>query len=357
MTVIFSGYFSIAQTGGGNAFNFLDLVTPARIAAQGGNTIAIRDNDLTLASQNPALLNESMDGQLALSGVNYFAGVKYGSAMYAKKFRRSRTWMASMNYVNYGIFKETEANGEETGGVFYASDYNLNIGFGVPMKYISVTGLPSRLDTLFYFGATGKIIYSFLDKYYSFGLAADLGLTYYNSKRNITSSLVVKNFGRQVRAYVPGNREPLPFEVQAGISEKLKLAPLRISLVLSHLEKWDLTYYDSLATQSTLTLAEAEKRPGVPEKIMRHVIIGTELLISKNFHIRFGYNYQKRKELGVSTRRSTTGLSWGFGFRISKFHLSYGRSLFHLAGPANHVTVSASLPEFRSGKKTYFIEQ
>ncbi|MFM8917395.1 MAG: hypothetical protein ACKOGP_06600, partial [Bacteroidota bacterium] len=67
------------------------------------------------------------------------------------------------------------------------------------------------------------------------------------------------------------------------------------------------------------------------DKVLRHVVIGSEILLSRNFHIRAGYNFQRRKELGVESRMSTVGLSWGFGFRISKFMLIYRRADYHLA--------------------------
>ena len=81
------------------------------------------------------------------------------------------------------------------------------------------------------------------------------------------------------------------------------------------------------------------------DKMLRHVIIGTELLVSKSFHVRMSYNFQRRKELGIESKMGTVGLSWGFGFRISRFHLSYGRATYHLAGGSNHFSVTTNLDE------------
>jgi hypothetical protein len=50
--------------------------------------------------------------------------------------------------------------------------------------------------------------------------------------------------------------------------------------------------------------------------------------------------------LGVESRMSTVGLSWGFGFRISKFHISYGRATYHLAGASNHFSISTNFSDF-----------
>ena len=57
---------------------------------------------------------------------------------------------------------------------------------------------------------------------------------------------------------------------------------------------------------------------------MRHLIFGIEFIPLDNFYLRAGYNYQRRQELKISNRTAMVGFSWGFGIRISKFHLSYG---------------------------------
>ena len=83
---------------------------------------------------------------------------------------------------------------------------------------------------------------------------------------------------------------------------------------------------------------------------MRHMVIGGEFIITKNFFLRAGYNYQRRKELKIPEKRGATGFSFGFGFRIYKFHISYGRAVYHLAGPSNNFSVSMDLNSFY-GKK------
>ena len=48
---------SVAQIGGDNTYEFLNLVPSARISAMGGKMVPVRDNDLNLIFGNPALLN------------------------------------------------------------------------------------------------------------------------------------------------------------------------------------------------------------------------------------------------------------------------------------------------------------
>ena len=80
------------------------------------------------------------------------------------------------------------------------------------------------------------------DSYTSVGIAGDLGFTYYNDKRRITLALLAKNFGTQLSTYTDGNNEPLPFEMQFGFSKKLAKVPIRFSVILQHLQQWNLLY-------------------------------------------------------------------------------------------------------------------
>ena len=85
--------------------------------------------------------------------------------------------------------------------------------------------------------------------------------------------LVIKNAGYQVTSYAGEPHQKLPFEIQAGISQRLAHAPFRFSLTLSHLEKFDLTYQ----YQQPVTSEETETQTSeFTENLMRHVVIGTE---------------------------------------------------------------------------------
>ncbi|MCK4639193.1 MAG: hypothetical protein KAT33_07210, partial [Bacteroidales bacterium] len=149
--------------------------------------------------------------------------------------------------------------------------------------------------------------------------------------------------------------EPLPFELQLGLSKRLKHLPFRYSILITHLEKWDLTYEDpNNPSEGTDPITgEPNKKNGFEEfgdKLMRHIVIGGEFLITKNFSVRLGYNYQRRQELKVDSKLSTVGFSWGLGLRISKFHFSYSRSAYHLVGSPNYITITSCLSDFVSKK-------
>lgn len=329
--------FSKAQVGGNNTFEFLNLPISARVTALGGNLISVKDNDLNVALVNPSLLTDSMDNNIALSYVNYFADVNYGYAAYAKKIKKVGLIAFGIQYLDYGKFIRADEIGN-TDGTFGASEMSFNVSYA-----------RSIIDSNLTVGVTLKTIYSQLESYTSTGSAIDLGATYVRPKQNFAVAAVIKNIGRQWKTYTPGNKEPLPFEIQIGISKRPKHVPFRYSITYENLEKWDLTYIDpSVPTTDPLTgdPIKQNKYKVFGDKLMRHVVIGGEFIITKNLFLRAGYNYQRRKELKIPEKRGMTGFSFGFGFRIYKFHFSYGRAVYHLAGATNNFSISFDINSF-----------
>jgi hypothetical protein len=336
VVIFFLTYSSLfAQVGGSYTYAFLNVPSSARVAALGGTFISAKDNDLNCALQNPSVLNPSMSNVLALSGVSYFDGVKFGDAGYAKDFGKAGTFLVNMHYANYGEFPETDVTGQ-TIGSFHAADYNLNLGWGY------------QLNKLFSVGADLKTIYSNYYIYNSFGLATDLAATLYDSSSQFTAAIVAKNIGTQLKNYVIDDNEPLPVEADIAFSKRLVHTPLRLNITYRHLEQFDLAYTDPNDISGTdLTTGEQLVTTyGFFNKFSRHIIIAGEILITQNFHLRAAYNFQRRQELSIDTSPGTVGLSWGFGIKISKFIIGYGRAAYHQEGSADHFSISTSLSDF-----------
>ena len=345
--LFFSTVTGFAQVGGSAIYEFLNLSNSARTTSMAGAPISVRDQDLNLALANPALLDSTMTNQLAVNYTKYLpdVNINYGFVSYAKHFNNIGTFDAGIQYVNYGQFRETDATGAQI-GTFTASDYAFNLGYG------KVIGKPDS-SKLLSVGGNLKFIYSDLFTYTSTGVAADVAANYYNARHNFSASLILRNYGRQLTDYYNGNPEPLPFEVLAGISFKPKHAPFRISLTGTHLQSWDLTYIDPAnppLTTDPLTGQPIKQNQYkiFGDKLMRHLLFGGEVLLSKNFQIRFGYDYERRQEMMVDSRRGMVGWAFGFGFRIYKFHLSYGHSVYSIAGGSNTFSITTNLNEFYS---------
>jgi len=311
-----------AQTGGDNVYEFLNLTHSGLIASLGGSNVSLKSDNLNLVYHNPALLNQAMGKNLALNYVNYFAGINYGLAIYSQSFPGIGNFAAGITYLNYGTFTEADATGTIT-GTFGASEYALSLIYS------------REINSLFSVGVNFKPVLSHLEKYTSLGFAFDAGASYHNTSGLFSAGLVVRNAGMQVTTYTNEKREKLPFEISAGISQQLRHAPLRFSLTLRHLEKYDLTYdyEDNRADNNYFQSSE------FLENIFRHGILSIEIIPHQNFYISAGYNYQRRKELQVESKISTVGFSWGFGINTSVLNLELGRATYHLAGSSTHISL------------------
>ncbi|MBL7966971.1 MAG: type IX secretion system protein PorQ [Prolixibacteraceae bacterium] len=321
---------AFGQIGGESTYDFLNLTNSARMAALGGNQVAINDSlDLNVSYNNPSLLRPEMKNMLALNYVDYFAGVNYGYASYSFGTPLPGYFAAGVHYINYGKFIEALPNGEKTGATFNAAEYALNLIWAY--EYGRFT-----------YGINLKPILSTFENYQSFGLAADLGVSYFSGNRHTVASIVARNIGSQLTTYYDGaERESIPFDLQLGISKKLQHAPIRLAATLQHLQKWDLALPEEDNSGTTTVL----KEENFTQKFMRHMVLGVELLPSPNFTIRAGYNHQIRQELRLDEKMSTVGFSWGFGVRISRFHINYGSARYHLAGASNLISVALNLNE------------
>lgn len=336
--IIVISIHSKAQIGGTHTYDFLNLINSARVASLGGDVIAINDNDFNLSFHNPALLNSEMNHDLILNYVNYFTDINYGYAAYTTKIKDFGIFSGGIHYINYGNFIAADEKGIVT-GEFKAAEYAINLIYS------------RSIDSCFRVGVNVKPIISTLEKYTSLGIAADVGVVYNKPQGLFTAALVVKNIGTQITGYTE-EKESLPFNIQLGISQKLNHAPLLFSVTFDHLEKWDLTYEkpenEEVFSESLSGEESSESTiDKIADQFMRHVLLGVEFNPVNNFYVRIGYNYRRRQEMLIESKTSTIGFSWGFGVKISKFHLSYGRATYHLAGASDHFSISTNLDSFK----------
>jgi hypothetical protein len=325
-----------AQTGGGTSFQVLQAISPARVAALGGNAMAVKDGDLNLAFITPSLLDSATAGQMALGYTRYFGEANVSHAAYAHHIKGLGTMSIGIQAIGYGTFDMTDEAGNLTGN-FTAGEYMVQVGLG------------RKLDEHFSIGSNAKFVHSQMAGFNAIALVADAAATYQNIKGDFAASLMFRNVGQVLNSYRPGIEEQLPFEIQAGVSKKLENAPLRFSLIGENLHVWDLTPGSSdELVRDPLTGEERQVNPGgFAENLMRHIVFNTEILLTENVHLRVGYNYNRRQQLKIEERPGTAGITWGLAFRVSKFHLSYGRAAYSLAGVTNHLGLSLRFDDFK----------
>jgi len=332
------GFSVKAQLGGSKTYVFLNMANSARVSAFGGNYVPVYDHDITLAYSNPSLISKEMHNSFSLNYLNYFADVNAGFVAYGHDFDKIGTFVATLQFLSYGDFVERNDVGQELGS-FRAAEYALTIGWA------------KKLTDHLQIGVNLKNIYSKLESYKSYGLAADVALSYINESKHLTSSFIVKNIGRQISTYNGEEHEPIPFEIQWGISKKFEHAPFRLVLLLNDLQKWDLTYSDPNKEPEldpfTGEPVESNQTWAFGDKLMRHAIFGVELAPGKgNFLVQLAYNYRRRQELKIASRTAMVGFSFGFGIKISKFKISYSHANYHLAGGTNTFTITTNFSDF-----------
>ena len=337
LITLLSGIFacsSLAQIGGRSTFDFLSRTNSARVTALGGNILAFNDNDISLTETNPSLITAAMSNTINLDFASLNSAYSYGDIMYSKSFSKVGNFVGTFQFINYGQFTYADIAGN-TSGTFSAAEYALNLGWG------------RTLSPHFSIGANGKLVYSQLESYHSYGVAVDVAGSYNATDDVFSASLVARNIGIQLVPYVPGTRDPLPFEIGAGVATKLKHIPVRISVLYNNLEKWDLTYYDPLSPDNQVDpiTGQTKKKTDIgkfADKLMRHIVVGTEITIAKVFSIRLGYNYRTRQEMKLVDRSSLSGFTYGFGLRVKMFTLSYARSTY-MTGTYNPNNFSLAL--------------
>lgn len=334
-------HLSAQINGGDNVFEFLNLSNSARITALGGHLITVMDDDVNLAFANPALLNSGMHQQLSFSHNFHLNAIKYGYAAYGHYVAPWKTtFHAGIHYVAYGEFQQTDELGQVL-GTFRANDYALTLGAG------------RQVDERLYLGANVKLLTSRLETYGSTGIAADLAAAYRDTSGRFLATLVLRNIGAQLSTYSPGNREPIPFEVQVGISQRLRYLPFRISVIYRYLDRWNITYDDPNTKEVEFLFGEAPRQRSDAEVFLdnffRHFVFSGEFLLGRkeNFRLRLGYNHLLRTELSVENFGSLAGFSFGAGIKISKFRLDYGHQIYHIAGGVNHLSIATNFQEFR----------
>lgn len=328
-----------AQLGGSSIYQFVNLSSSARVAAMGGSQIAVKDDDVFLGIDNPALLNKKMSNKVGLSYVSYLADINYGTATYAYDFEEIGTFNLGVKYMDYGKFIEFDQSGQEVGD-FTAGEYAFIVGYG------------KEVDSNFSIGVNLKTIYSSFYDNTSIGFLADVGMLYQFVEQDLTFALLGKNIGAQLTTYSESaGREKMPFEIQFALTKRLDKVPIRLGLLFQHVQKWDLTNENpNLQNKSSIfgldDQNEKENKSEFFENLGKHLVFNAEFLLTENFNVRLGYNYLRRSELKVEEKLGTIGISWGFGMRVSKFHLSFARSAYHQSASTNTFSVSTNISDF-----------
>lgn len=326
---------ALAQPAGDAVYSFLNLPTGAAQSASGGIHVASQRTEVDFLNSNPALLDTLHHKNLSLSYLNFLSDINHFNAVYASKFKDLGMVGVNFRYMDYGKFREADASGN-VGGEFGVSDYAVSLVFS------------RRIDSLFSYGIGMEHLFSSYYQGHSYGVAFSGGLYYRSRNQSFSAGLAFHHLGFQMVALRKGNGERFPLRSTLGISKKVPKAPLRVSVQYDHLERWDLSAADAVASKfkTDPITGEQTRRKFTADNLMRHFIFGVEFVPSENFNLLLSYNVQRRKELALDDRPGLSGLAFGVSIKIKRFQLQYGIASYHRSGASNHITVTTNLSEW-----------
>lgn len=326
------GMVTVAQpTGGRSGLGFLQLPANARLGALGGRHFTLPGAEATLFIQNPVLLDSTKNHSLALSLTPHLADTRLLNLAYGFSIKKMKgTWAAGIQYLDYGTLTQTDDAGNVI-GEFRAADYALSVGYGNTIQNITI-------------GGALKMLGSSVESYRLWGLALDWGAVFRHPDRDLTAGFVVKNLGFLHQNYGGGEAPPLPFDVRLGVTFKPEYLPLRLSLTAHHLNAFDQVYNDPvLFFDFDNNGNRIPRKVAIQEKLLRHLTLGTEILLHPNFRLMAGYDHLQRQELRLRDQGGFSGISFGAWFKIRRFEVSYGRSQFASGLAAHTFSVNMGL--------------
>ena len=318
---------SVSAQTGNEVFSFLRLPNATRANALGGNTVALIERDPSLVFHNPGLLGAEMDGMINFNYMNYIADVNVGSALFTKAIGERAAWGVGASFMSYGSVREFLPDNVATGATVSAKD-------------ISVTGFYAHdLSERWRGGLSLKFLYSGLADFTSMGLAVDAGLSYYNSEKGFSFGFALKNIGLQLKPY-QDDRQKMPWDIQAGITQKMAHAPIRFSLTAQYLNRWKFDTVDN-------TVVEYEG-DSFFKSFAKHLILGVDYVPSDNFWLGVGINPKTKMDMKLQGGGGgLSGFSAGAGVEIKMFDVGCSVAKYHPSALSLMISVSMTLADFK----------
>ena len=309
---------------GSSVFHFMGLPASARLNALGGENVSLADGDVSMAYMNPALLTSETDKVLQLNYAYYLAGTMFGSAMYGHNWG-DNYFSASIHYLDYGKMDYTDEWGQVTGGTFTAKDMCVHLTYA------------RQLGPMFRVGATIKPIFSVYERYTSFALGADVGGHFQTRDSLFQMGLALRNIGWQLKGFYEEDwgqhTEMLPLNLELGMSLRLAHAPLRFSVTMHNLQRWN--------------LAPWEEEVKWYDMLFRHTIWALDIVPkSEKFYLTVSYNHRRQAEMAIKEVSSMAGLGLGAGLKIKKFRLGLAYSQYSKSNYTLQASLSTDINQF-----------
>jgi hypothetical protein len=314
---------ALAQIGGSQSFDFLQIPAHARLAALGGVNVSLADKDINFFHNNPASAGDTLNG-FASAGYQFYVG-DIGSALftYAHNFGKTGQLIAGVQHTNYGTIQGFDESGMETVG-YSSGETAILLGRTHEIGHIRL-------------GATVKAVFSNIAGYRASAVMMDLGGIFRHPDQDLTFGLSVKNMGVVLRDHSESSSGKLPFDVQAGVTLKPEYMPLRFSLTGYHLVKSDLLIGGNFS---------GVEEPSALEKVFSHLNMGAEILFHRNVNGLVGYNYLLHRALKSETGSAGAGICYGFSLLVKPVEFIFSRSAYTVGNAGYSFTLSTNMNQF-----------
>ncbi len=332
-------FLASAQLGGKQSFSFLNLAPNSRILGLGGVNLTADSKDVGMFFSNPALVDSTNDRNAQLNFFTLNAGSTYSTLAFQKNLSPNRFLRAGIQYLGYGSFDGFDPLGNSTGS-FSAQDYALTVSYAHRISPFTV-------------GVNLKLVGSSIANFSSFGILMDVAGAFIHPKKDLKIALAIKNVGFAFSNYTDLSQFSMPFDAQIGISFRPEKMPIRFSFTAHQLAPSADIVYNDPNKKGVIDASGNEIKPSISlfDKVSRRMVFGVEMIASKNFNIRLGYNFLRRKELSEETRRALVGFSFGFMLKVKNIEFNYSRSIQHLSGGINCFALTLNTSSLVKKKK------
>ena len=312
----------------GDGYGFLNIPSSSHVFGLGSNNIAVIDDDVTLADQNPALIGPELDSQVAAGYMRYLNTGNFASVRFGTGAGEHSGWAVGLRYLNYGKFDGYDEFGTPTGS-FTPND-------------VIIEGTYSRdINSRWRGGVNLKMIYSGYENYQAFAIAADLGVNYYNEEKDLSFSVVLKNMGGQVKRF-DKRYIRVPFDIQLGYMQSIGSSPFQVSVTANNLTRWNIPYYNYNKDGEGDLL---EEKSGFISNFFRHLVFGLQWQPSDKFYACLAYNYKTYTDNTNFNNSFFSAFSLGAGFKTRGFYVGASFAMPQKSAPTLLFNLACSIGE------------
>ncbi|HEX6193156.1 MAG TPA: type IX secretion system protein PorQ [Chitinophagaceae bacterium] len=320
--------------GGSTVFNFMKLPNTPQVTALGGINLTQPSNDVGLAYNNPSQLKPEMHTQLNAVFNSFYGDIKtYHLAMGYRSEKLQTNFLYGLHYFAYGSLAETDASGNELGTLR-------------PTDWVMQLAASRAYLQRWNYGAALKFINSNYGQYRSNGIAMDVGVRYSDTANLLSVSILAKNMGFQLKQYAGTDPGDMPFDLQIGLTKRLKNAPLSFSVTAHHLHQFDISYNDTTFNNDN-DFDNGSDAGFSLDKLFRHFVFASTVYIVDRVEVQAGYNFLRRKELNIgSGGNGLNGFSFGVAVLLNKLTIRYARAQYQSNTGYNQLGLNLQLNQY-----------